>query len=214
MKTIGEYLRAGREKKRLTYQAVEAKTKIREKFLRALEENHFESLPSLSYAKGFVKNYADFLGLDTAVMLAVFRRQQAEASRTQLLPKGVAEPLNNPVFRLTPGRFMIVLSGVLVVVFLAYFGLQFRRILIPPRLLLESPSENLVITQKRVDVLGITDPDATVTINGISVPVQPDGKFFDQIALEGSETKIIVVSTSRYGKTTELEKTVIYQTGQ
>jgi hypothetical protein len=48
----------------LDYSQVELATKIRAKYLRALEEEQFEVLPTGTYIKGFMRSYADFLGLD------------------------------------------------------------------------------------------------------------------------------------------------------
>ncbi|KKU81103.1 MAG: Helix-turn-helix domain-containing protein [Candidatus Gottesmanbacteria bacterium GW2011_GWA1_47_8] len=87
MKTVGSIFREAREKKHLTLEHVERATKIRKKFLSDIERDDYENLPSAAYAKGFVKNYSDFLGLDAASVLAYFRRQTEEVSKISLLPK-------------------------------------------------------------------------------------------------------------------------------
>jgi len=51
-------------RQRLDYPQVELATKIRAKYLRALEDEHFAVLPAQPYIKGFLRTYADFLGLD------------------------------------------------------------------------------------------------------------------------------------------------------
>src|ERR1700745_1949300 len=61
---IGNSLREARERQGLDYPQVELATKIRAKYIRALEEEEFEILPSGTYIKGFMRSYADFLGLD------------------------------------------------------------------------------------------------------------------------------------------------------
>jgi cytoskeleton protein RodZ len=61
---IGATLREARERRQLTYEQVEAETKIRAKYLRALEEEEFDSLPSGTYVRGFLRAYASYLGLD------------------------------------------------------------------------------------------------------------------------------------------------------
>lgn len=200
MKTVGGILREEREKKRLTIPAVESATRIRGKFLRAIESDDYSSLPSLTYAKGFVKNYAEYLGLDSATVLAFFRRQTADVNRSSLLPKGMADPLNTPVFRLTPGRFVAMLIIGLIVIFLLYFGLQFRRLGQPPTLDITAPKNESIVTERKVDVMGKTDNDATVTINGTTTLVRGDGRFFDQVTLEPGVNSITVVATSRFGK--------------
>jgi len=202
MKTVGEILRDARIAKQLTLTDVEERTKIRLKFLDAIEKNDFTILPSLSYAKGFVKNYSEILGLDSKTVLAFFRRQIADVPKSSLLPKGVEEPLNRSYLQLTPGRFITLVVAALILLFLAYLGFQYRALQQSPTLIIDSPVNQAVVTDKRVEVLGKTDPDATVTINGVSVLVRGDGEFFDQVALESGVNKFTIVATSRFGKTT------------
>ena len=61
---IGNSLREARIRQGLDYTRVELATKIRAKYIRALEEEEFDVLPSGTYIKGFLRSYADFLGLD------------------------------------------------------------------------------------------------------------------------------------------------------
>jgi cytoskeleton protein RodZ len=61
---IGNSLREARVRQGLDYPQVELATKIRAKYIRALEEEQFEVLPSGTYIKGFMRSYAEFLGLD------------------------------------------------------------------------------------------------------------------------------------------------------
>ena len=61
---IGSSLRDARIRQGLELNELEADTKIRAKYLRALEEEHFELLPGDAYIKGFLRTYAERLGLD------------------------------------------------------------------------------------------------------------------------------------------------------
>lgn len=61
---IGNSLREARLRQHLDFPEAEHGTKIRGKYLRALEEERFEVLPSHTYVKGFLRSYADYLGLD------------------------------------------------------------------------------------------------------------------------------------------------------
>ena len=177
MKTVGEMLQEARVARGYTIQNVEQGTKIRSKFLEAIESNDFSRLPSLSYAKGFVKNYSDFLGLDSTKTLAFFRRQTDETPKSSLLPKGMEEPLNRSLLQLTPGRFVALIVIGLVTLFLLYLGFQYRALQQPPTLTIDSPVNHEVVTDQRLEILGKTDPDATVTVNGVSVLVRDNGDF-------------------------------------
>jgi cytoskeleton protein RodZ len=61
---IGSSLREARMRQQLELSQVERDTRIRAKYLGALEEERFEVLPAPAYAKGFLRTYADYLGLD------------------------------------------------------------------------------------------------------------------------------------------------------
>src|SRR5437870_7292778 len=61
---IGNSLREARLRQSLDFPQVEQATKIRGKWLRALEEEQFDVLPAQTYVKGFLRTYADYLGLD------------------------------------------------------------------------------------------------------------------------------------------------------
>jgi len=61
---IGNSLREARHRQQLELSEVEQATKIRARYLRALEEEAFDVLPAQTYVKGFLRTYADWLGLD------------------------------------------------------------------------------------------------------------------------------------------------------
>jgi hypothetical protein len=61
---IGNSLREARLRQGVEYPDIERVTKIRQKYLRALEDESFETLPAQTYVKGFLRTYAEFLGLD------------------------------------------------------------------------------------------------------------------------------------------------------
>jgi helix-turn-helix protein len=61
---LGNSLRDARARQGLDYPQVELATKIRAKYIRALEDEAFELLPSETYVKGFLRSYAEYLGLD------------------------------------------------------------------------------------------------------------------------------------------------------
>jgi hypothetical protein len=61
---IGSSLREARLRQKLDFPALEERTKIRSKYLRALEDERFDILPAPTYVKGFLRSYAEALGLD------------------------------------------------------------------------------------------------------------------------------------------------------
>lgn len=75
MGEIGETLRERRIALKIDVNEVENATKIRAKYLRALENEEFDLLPGPAYARSFLRSYGDYLGLDTVALLNTYRRQ-------------------------------------------------------------------------------------------------------------------------------------------
>jgi helix-turn-helix protein len=61
---IGNSLREARLRQHLDFPEIEQATKIRAKYLRALEDEQFDVLPAQTYVKGFLRSYSEYLGLD------------------------------------------------------------------------------------------------------------------------------------------------------
>lgn len=210
MRTVGQMLRERRQAKGLTLEKVEQATKIRRKFLEAIERDDYRDLPSISYAKGFIKNYGEMLGLKSQELLAFFRRQTIEGQKQSPFPRQVADPMKRSLVELTPGKFVAFLVIGLFGMLLLYFGLQYGKLNQPPTIVIEKPLDGVTVKERRVDVEGVTDSDATVTVNGVTVIVRSDGKFFEQVSLNAGVNSITIMATSRYGKTTNIERKVTY----
>jgi len=208
MNTVGTMLKDARVAKGISLGEVEKQTKIRIKFLEAIERDAYHVLPSPIYAKGFVKNYSEYLGLDSTVIMAFFRRQSGDVKHAGILPKK-AQEIEARGFRITPGRFITMLLIGLSVMFLSYFFIQYERLQRPPNLVITSPKNESIVGEKKLDVSGNTNSDTTITVNGMSVTVRSDGRFFTQVTLEPGVNTVTVVATSRFGKT----KTEIVRVG-
>lgn len=105
---IGEVLQAARRRRDLDIEAVAEQTKIRAKYLRALEAEDWATLPNPAYAKGFLRTYARLLGLDADALVDEYRRRVGDdAQPERLLPFGepVLEPGWRPVGIEEPSRW-------------------------------------------------------------------------------------------------------------
>src|SRR5437588_7143788 len=75
MADIGSTLREARIRARIDMSEVETKTKIRAKYLRAIENEEWDLLPGHVYVKSFLHTYGDFLGLDSRMLIDEFKRR-------------------------------------------------------------------------------------------------------------------------------------------
>lgn len=119
MPSIGETLREARMRRRLDITDVETGTKIRAKYLRALENEDFGMLPGSTFVKSFLRTYAEFLGLDPHVLVEEYRAQHEprdESELPQFAPRPRGGRDRRPPPR-APGPLLVV--GGLVVAILA-----------------------------------------------------------------------------------------------
>src|SRR4051812_33793692 len=115
MQAIGERLREARMRQGLDLTEVEVATKIRAKYLRALENDEFSMLPGSTYVKSFLRTYAEYLGLDAQLLVEEFRAQhepRGEGEIPSFAPPGRARP---PRERRGGGGGMAIGPGVLAV---------------------------------------------------------------------------------------------------
>ena len=88
---VGYTLRQERERQNLTINDIEEGTSIRAPYIEAIENGEYDKLPGTVYTKGFIKNYAKFLGLDADAMTKEFANDLAELSGTTAQPEPDAE---------------------------------------------------------------------------------------------------------------------------
>src|ERR671922_2544993 len=86
MPEIGEMLREARMRKRIDMTEVETATKIRGKYLRALENEEWDLLPGPTYVKSFLRTYAEYLGLDARLLVEEYRQRYERPSTQDLTP--------------------------------------------------------------------------------------------------------------------------------
>jgi cytoskeleton protein RodZ len=118
---IGNSLREARLRQGLEIPRIEADTKIRGKYLRALEEEQFEVLPGDTYVKGFLKTYADYLGLDGQLYLDEFNSRFTMAE--EVSPAQSDAPRRRPRRRIESNLVVVALAGIVAVTVLVVVGL-------------------------------------------------------------------------------------------
>jgi cytoskeletal protein RodZ len=119
---IGNSLREARLRQGFELPRVEADTKIRAKYLRALEEEHFEVLPGETYVKGFLRTYSEYLGLDGQLYVDEYNSRFA---REEEFP--VHSPATRPprARRMESNFVVVALAGIVAVTILVVVAWKF-----------------------------------------------------------------------------------------
>src|SRR6478609_6125430 len=115
MPEIGASLREARTRAKLDIVDVEAATKIRAKYLRALENEEWGLLPGPAYVRSFLRTYAEALDLDAKLLLEEYKLRHERPSDHDLMPIGAPRRRRGGGLGGRPPRQRRVPPGVIVV---------------------------------------------------------------------------------------------------
>src|SRR5207247_1221280 len=138
---LPERLLAARERKGVDLYRAERDTKIRARYLGALERGEYKALPGAVYTKGFLRNYALYLGLDPDEILVQWRRERGDGAPAQpviSVPRPIAPPRRGLTF--SPGVVVAALLTVVVLLVGAYLAVQILRYNKPPTITVTTPA--------------------------------------------------------------------------
>ena len=167
--SLPERLYAARERKGVDLYRAERDTKIRARYLGALERGDYKDLPGAVYTKGFLRNYALYLGLDPEEVLDHWRRERGEARDAApviAVPRPIAAPRQGLTF--SPSIVVVALLTVFVLAFGAYLGIQVLRFAKPPSITVTDPAAAVIDVDEattKYTLRGTTLPGATVSVS-------------------------------------------------
>jgi cytoskeletal protein RodZ len=125
MPAIGETLREARMRRRIDMTEVETATKIRGKYLRALENEEWDLLPGPTFVKSFLRTYAEYLGLDARLLVEEYRQRYERPSTQDLTPFSAARRGQPGRRRRAPGLAgpIVAVAGFVLVVLVGLYVL-------------------------------------------------------------------------------------------
>ncbi|KKP87167.1 MAG: Transcriptional regulator, XRE family [Candidatus Roizmanbacteria bacterium GW2011_GWA2_35_8] len=201
MTTVGDILKKERQSKGLLLSDIEKQIKVREKYLRAIEENDWAFFSSKIYIIGILKNYSRMLSIDPKRILAFFRRDYEKKEEVKFKKKvasGYLTPESKKYFMATA-----ILTAFFIII---YFGYQLSLYFSPPKMIIISPSKTSFTTEDRIRIIGKTERDAAVVIFGDRVYQNKDGIFEYSFPLKEGVNKLIIELTGANGRKTTIEK--------
>jgi len=216
--SLPERLYTARERKGVDLYRAERDTKIRARYLGALERGDYKELPGAVYTKGFLRNYALYLGLDPDDVLLQWRRERGEVkdqAPSIVVPRPIAAPRQGLTF--SPGIVVAALLTVVVVAFGVYLGVQVLRFAKPPTIAVSQPATAVVDvdeTATTYTLQGETLPGATVSIatpgrDPYQVTATSDGRWSADVELRRGRNQFDVSALDPdTGKRSEETKTV------
>jgi cytoskeleton protein RodZ len=121
LRTIGEALRSAREAQGKSLDDAAVATRIRPSYLEALEHEQFGELGGSVYAKGFLRSYAGYLGVDPAPLLEAYRAQEAPAAPVfEHAPRAIGGLASG---RRGPNWLVVAIVAVTIILLVSLWGL-------------------------------------------------------------------------------------------
>ena len=208
---LGELFRRRRQELDVALESVERNTHIRIKYLELIEQGNYTDLEDNVYSRGYVKNYAEFLGFDTKEILRLYTQERHDYSLSQgssraKVKKSSLKPIDSQTFTVTPKTFLVALAGLFLIIMVGYVGFQLSKLSTPPAINL-SNQEKSTVTTSYVIVSGEVDSGSDVFINDSPILTSPDGSFSDKVLLADGTNQIKITARNKFGK--EASKTII-----
>lgn len=220
---LGEVLRAARETKGVDLSRVERDTKIRERYLVALERGDYRELPGAVYTRGFLRNYGAYLGLDAEYLIDLYRLEtspaSAERARLPVAPRPIGRRASR-AFVVTPGLIFAALLTVAVGAFVAYLGWEFVNFARTPELRILDPAGNVSsYPETSMIVRGVTAPNARVTVSNLrenpAVRADAEGLFSVTVQLvPGSNVIRLIARDPVTNRDSEPEERIVIVTSE
>ena len=200
---LPERLLAARERKGVDLYRAERDTKIRARYLAALERGDYRELPGAVYTKGFLRNYALYLGLDPEDILGQWHRERGEGGVQEpvvVVPRALEAPRQGLMF--TPGILVAALLTIGVLLFVGYLGMQVLRYAKPPTIAVTDPATAVTAldeTATSYALKGTSMAGATVTISvtgqdDIQVTAASDGTWTATVPLRRGQNRFVVTA--------------------
>jgi len=201
--TLGEKLKIFRNERRLGLNDVSRATKIPYHYLEFLEEGNYDKLPADVYVKGFLRNYAELLGVDDHIFIRLFEKEKG--IRKNLKKKNgekeeKIKPLDISSFVITPKIMAVAIIVILALAGIFYLYYEFGSFSGDPRLVILSPEKNYVTSGNSVTIEGVTDMDGKIFINDQPVLVDADGKFKENLTVQSGNSAVEIKAINRFGR--------------
>ncbi|MDD3284879.1 MAG: helix-turn-helix domain-containing protein [Patescibacteria group bacterium] len=206
---IGDRLRDVRLEKDLTLAECCLKCNIPIKYLKALENEDWKAIPGEVYLKSFLKRYCNFLGLNFKIYLNKYYKKNLNnlndsGDKRVGIKKIILEYIN-------PKNLRIFLGGFVILLFIVYIFFRINSYIKPPTLVVFQPKENLITSDNLTTIIGRTEKESMVYINGEVIDVSENGDFSIDVKLKYGLNKFDIITKRKHGRPNKKEVIILKQ---
>ena len=202
-KTLGERLREIRERAGVSVEEIANAIKVNKEYLKKIESDDYENMPSEIYIRGFLRNYSNFLGIEAKDVLKIYEKERGIANNIKKNTKKdqfKKKRVKIPTITLSSRAIFGVVFGFFVLMVGWYFYKEAGEFAETPRLLISKPLNNSITEQSSTELVGVTDVGNQVTVNGRTIFVNEKGEFRERIILKNGINELVVRAVNKFNK--------------
>ncbi len=202
MLTVGKLLHKTRNERGITLIQAEKHTRVRRRYLSAIEDENWTLFTSQVYIAGVIRSYSSYLGLDPEKAMAYFRRDYEKKEHTTFKKK-----LPRLQFLPETQKLVIGAFSVIILFFVFYFGYQINLYLAPPKITIIAPEKHSFRNVEKITIIGHTQSESVVTIFGEELFPNELGIFeYDYPLKKGTNTLEIKIKGANGKVTNHIEQ--------
>lgn len=209
--TVGEKLKKIREENFYTTKRLAKRLLIHEKYVKAIEAGDYDYLPGEMYTKNFIGSYAKFFKKNSVPFLNQYLEEIKE-KRTIYIKTNLEKSSTKPLVFWGANNLVRNLAiSLIIIIFISYIGFEIKKIVTPPELIVYAPQDEQVIRKPTIKIIGKTEKEAKLKINGTIIMPRLDGTFEEEIDLQRGLNIIKISSAKKYSKEKILYRKIIFE---
>jgi len=203
---LGEKLRDHRKKQKIGLEIVKKKLKINTNYIKHLESDNYEKLPPGVYTINLIKKYASFLNINDEEINNILEKKFPKTNSKKINKHNQKifgkKNINFKNFLIFPKIIKNVIIFIVVLACFCYLGFKLKKSFDPPILYIENPPENFITDKQRIEIIGKTELETEISINGHNIPIlkNDNGKFNYWINVKKGINEIIIIANKKNKK--------------
>jgi len=207
--TVSEQLRSARQAKKIKVETAAKKLGINPQYIYALEKGEQDKLPRGVYGKNFLREYSVYLGLDYDEIKKNFEKELEflkEENDKNLFSRQIVK---KHYFLAIPKIIKNSIIFTIVFICFSYLGYSMKKNFSAPSLFIETPMENMVTSEKMININGKTEAESQVIINGEQILSDNSGRFSEKINLKDGVNTITITAKRKYGGENTVKRQIL-----
>ena len=182
--------------------------KVKPEHLRAIEHNHRDQLPANINPIKIVADYLQMLGFSAKEATPIINhwRNGDQQQENDVFSRHLIRKRDLWSYPHIVRNILIVLAIAVVAIYIIF---SVKNIVAPPKLMVTSPASDLVTKEKQISIVGYTEPEVQLEINGETLLSDRSGNFNQLINLRSGINNLSVTAVKKYGGQTTVVRQIM-----